>query len=104
MECVLLGRSAAIDMDPVQEKQLKRFTSTMWAVLRYTANRGPTAKIGGRWLRPARVLEGRGFIVVSECVGGCYSARLTAVGAEALALSAREEAKRIARQCALGRL
>jgi hypothetical protein len=41
-----------IDMDPVQEKQLKRFTSTMWAVLRYTANRGPTAKIGGPLAAP----------------------------------------------------
>jgi hypothetical protein len=91
-------------MDPAQEKQVKRFTSTMWAVLRYTANRGPMAKIGGRWLRPARVLEARGFVVVCQCTGGCYSARLTAVGAEALALSAREDARRIARQCALARL
>jgi hypothetical protein len=76
----------------------------MWALLRYTAKHCPMAKIGGRWLRPARVLEGRGFIVVSVCVGGCYTARLTSIGAEALEVSARQEAQRIARQCALARL
>ena len=57
-------------MDPAQEKQVKRFTATMLAVLRYTANRGSMAKIG-RWLRPARVLEARGFIVVDAHWRGC---------------------------------
>jgi hypothetical protein len=91
-------------MDPAQETHLKRLKPAMWALLRYTAKHCQMAKIGGRWLRPARVLEGRGFIVVCRCVGGCYSARLTAVGAEALALSAREEAQRFAQQPALARL
>ena len=74
------------------EEQVKRFTPTMWALLRYTAKHCPKAKIGGPWLRSARVLERRGFIIVCRCVGGCYSMRLTPAGAEAIALSSRDEA------------
>jgi len=79
-------------MNRAQEEELKRFTPTMWALLRYTAKHCPMAKIGGPWLRSARVLERRGFIIVCRCVGGCYSMRLTPAGAEAMALSSRDEA------------
>jgi hypothetical protein len=81
-------------MNPAQDEKLKLFTPDMWALLRYTAKHCPMAKIGGPWLRSARVLERHGLIVVCRCVGGCYSTRLTAAGAEALALSS--EARRIA--------
>jgi hypothetical protein len=33
------------------EEQVKRFTPTMWALLRYTAKHCLMAKIGGPWLR-----------------------------------------------------
>jgi hypothetical protein len=84
-------------MDLAQERHLKRFTPATWALLRYTAKHCPMAKIGGPWLRLARLLQARGFIIVYRCLGGCYCARLTAVGAEALALGTREEGQRIAR-------
>ena len=45
-------------MNRAQEEELKRFTPTMWALLRYTAKHCPMAKIGGPWLRCARVLAG----------------------------------------------
>jgi hypothetical protein len=61
------------NMNRAQEEELKRFTPTMWALLRYTAKHLPMAKIGGPWLRSARVLERRGFIIVCRCVGACYS-------------------------------
>jgi hypothetical protein len=68
--------------EPRPGRTLKRFTPTMWALLRYTAKHCPMAKIGGPWLRSARVLECRGSIIVCRCVGGCCSMRLTPAGAK----------------------
>jgi hypothetical protein len=46
----------------------------MWALLRYTAKHCPVAKIGGPWLRLARVLERRGFIIVCAAVSAVATA------------------------------
>jgi hypothetical protein len=71
-------------MTPAEDHRIKRFTPAMWQVLRYAARHGPTAKIGGRWLRSAQALERRGFAVVWRCTSGCHAIRLTAAGAEVL--------------------
>jgi hypothetical protein len=46
----------------------------MWALLRYTAKHCPVAQIGGPWLRLARVLERRGFIIVCAAVSAVATA------------------------------
>ncbi len=67
-----------------QAQASKHITSEMCSVLRYTAERGCMAKIGGRWLGAARLLEAQGLIALWCCLDGHYAARLTPAGAEAL--------------------
>jgi hypothetical protein len=67
-----------------QAKPCQHVTSEMCSVLRYTADHGCMAKVGGPWLGPARLLEGQGLIVLWRCLDGRYAARLTPAGAEVL--------------------
>jgi hypothetical protein len=75
-----------VGLPNMTQQQMQRFTSAQWSVLRYAANHGPAAKIGGKWLRSCRTLEQRGLLFVWRCTTGCHAIRLTAAGAEALAL------------------
>ncbi len=70
----------------LQSEVSKHVTAEMCAVLRYTAQHGPMAKIGEPWLGPARLLERQGLIVLWRCLGGHYAARLTPAGAEVLSV------------------
>jgi len=67
-----------------QSEASKHVTPEMFAVLRYTGERGCMAKIGESWLGAARLLEHQGLIVLWRCLGGHYAARLTPAGAEVL--------------------
>jgi hypothetical protein len=84
-------------------------TPAMWQVLRYTAEHGCAAKIGGPWLEVARLLEREGFLELRDCLGGYCAARLTPAGAEALqtrmwcALDFRHQMKRRQRPSNTGR-
>jgi hypothetical protein len=40
----------------------------MWQVLRYTAEHGCAAKIGGPWLEVARLLEREGFLELRDLI------------------------------------
>jgi len=60
-------------------------TPALWALLRYSARHGPTARIGGSWLKSVAYLERHGFLKRWECSDGCCAIRLTPTGAEALA-------------------
>ena len=67
-----------------QAEPCQHVTSEMCSMLRYTADHGCMAKVGGPWLGPARLLEGQGLLVLWRCLDGHYAARLTPAGAEVL--------------------
>jgi hypothetical protein len=83
------GRGRMQSVPNMTQQPIQRFTSAQWSVLRYAANHGPAAKIGGKWLRSCRTLEQRGLLFVWRCTTGCHAIRLTAAGAEALAQGRR---------------
>jgi hypothetical protein len=76
-------------MTPAQEMEMRRLTSSMWALLRYAGKMHPSdAEVFGGFMRSARILERRGFLVV---VGKskARSVRLTEAGLEAVGRGAK---------------
>jgi hypothetical protein len=72
-------------MTRAQEMETKRFTQSMWTMLRYAKKMHPfTAEVGGPFMRTATILERRGFLTMARKRKGCNIA-LTEAGHEALA-------------------
>ena len=75
-------------MTPAQQMEVRRFTYSMWTMLKHARKMHPSeAEIGGPYMRTARILERRGFLSVTGTPKR-YSARLTEAGQEALASKA----------------
>jgi hypothetical protein len=73
-----------------QEHEARRFTPAMWAALRHAGTAHPVALVGGGRLRTGRLLERRGFVVVSPTARGFYRVQFTDAGREALKLETNE--------------
>lgn len=73
-------------MTPAQQKEMRRFTHSMWTLLRYAKKMHPSAQaqVFSTVLRTARVLERRGFVSVGSVGHGVHAVRLTEAGHEAL--------------------
>jgi hypothetical protein len=74
-------------MTPAQELEMRRFTASMWSLLRYAARMQPHAAIGGSRLQTANLLQRHGFVIVMRArdYGGGHQLTLTSAGHEALA-------------------
>jgi hypothetical protein len=72
-------------MTPAQKREMQQFTYIMKVLLHHAEKLHPTpVKVGGSVLRPARMLEQRGFIALSRAPDpGWHNVHLTDAGREA---------------------
>jgi hypothetical protein len=70
-------------MTKAQRHEVSRFSRQMWELLRYAAS-APAALVCRGPLRTARLLERRGFLLLTTTARGFSRAQLTDAGHEAL--------------------